>query len=199
VLLPSERPVLHFPTLSYVRKAGVGTYFEPGVIRPIFQWAATLLDEAIAWYLYQHVIDGYTFLMQNYNVGDRVCLFGSSGPDGVSGARQLTGCDFLARVLSWRIYCPSPCGNVVQGIIRYRIYVLRLSLTPTRLAMQVGLLSRDNTDQIPFAYKLYKSSSSSDDSLARGFKETFCRPVPIDFVGVWWVLVISISLRPGFP
>jgi uncharacterized protein (DUF2235 family) len=36
------------------------------------------LDEAIAWYLYQDVIDGYEFLMQNYNVGDRVCLFGSS-------------------------------------------------------------------------------------------------------------------------
>ncbi len=29
-----------------------------------------------AWYLYQHVIDGYEYLMQNYNVGDRVCLFG---------------------------------------------------------------------------------------------------------------------------
>ena len=56
---------------------------------------------------------------------------------------------------------------------------------PTRLALQVGLLSKDNTEQIPFAYKLYKSTSSSDGPLARGFKETFCRPVPIDFVGVW--------------
>jgi hypothetical protein len=55
--------------------------------------------------------------------------------------------------------------------------------------MQVGLLSKDNTEQIPFAYKLYKSSSSSDKALARGFKETFCRTVPIDFVGVWWVLI----------
>jgi uncharacterized protein (DUF2235 family) len=48
------------------------------------------MDEAVAWYLYQHVIDGYIFLMQNYNVGDRVCLFGSSGPDGGSEGRQLT-------------------------------------------------------------------------------------------------------------
>jgi hypothetical protein len=59
--------------------------------------------------------------------------------------------------------------------------------------MQVGLLSKDNTDQIPFAYKLYKSS---DDALARGFKETFCRPVPIDFVGVWWVLMMSTRTTP---
>jgi hypothetical protein len=61
--------------------------------------------------------------------------------------------------------------------------------------MQVGLLSKDNTEQIPFAYKLYKSSASSDDALARGFKETFCRPVPIDFVGVWWVHMMGLSVR----
>jgi hypothetical protein len=128
--------------------------------------------------------------MQNYNVGDRVCLFGSSGPDGGSDGRQLTDCDFVARVLPWRIHCPSTCGDVVQGIVlRYHIYILPLSLTPTRFAIQVGLLSKDNTEQIPFAYKLYKSSSSSDEALARGFKETFCRPVPIEFVGVWWVLI----------
>jgi uncharacterized protein (DUF2235 family) len=61
--------------------------------------------------------------------------------------------------------------------------------------MQVGLLSKDNTEQISFAYKLYKSSSSSDDALAKGFKETFCRPVPIDFLGVWWVLMMGPSVR----
>ena len=139
------------------------------------------------------MIDGYKFLMQNYNVGDRVCLFGSSGPDGGSDGRQLTDCDFVARVLSWRIHCPSACRDVVQGIIRYHIYILQMHLTPTRLAMQVGLLSKDNTEQIPFAYKLYKSSSSSDEALARGFKETFCRPVPIEFVGVWWVVMMGPS------
>ncbi len=31
----------------------------------------------MAWYLYQHIMDGYKFLMQNYNVGDKVCLFGA--------------------------------------------------------------------------------------------------------------------------
>jgi len=123
-------------------QAGVGTYFEPGVVQPIFRWAASILDDAFAWYLYQHVIDGYTFLMQNYNCGDRVCLFGFSR--GAYTARALAG-----------------------------------------MLNKVGLLSKDNTDQIPFAYKLYKSTNSSDEALARGFKETFCRPVPIEFVGVW--------------
>jgi hypothetical protein len=58
----------------------------------------------------------------------------------------------------------------------------RLFLVPTRLVGQVGLLSRDNMEQVSFAYKVYKST---DDALARGFKATFCRNVPIDFVGVW--------------
>ena len=165
------------------RKAGVGTYLAPGIVSPLFRWAARLLDQAVAWYLSEHVTAGYKFLMQNYNVGDRVCLFGSSDTDGGFDGRQLTDCDFIARVLSWRIHCPSARGDVVQGTMRYPVYILDRSLMPTRLAMQVGLLSKDNTEKIPFAYKLYKSSSSSNEALAREFKETFCRPVPIEFVG----------------
>ena len=50
---------------------------------------------------------------------------------------------------------------------------------------QVGLLSKDNTEQIPFAYKLFEASDN--DSLADKFKMMFGRSVPIEFVGVWWV------------
>ena len=53
--------------------------------------------------------------------------------------------------------------------------------------MQIGLLSKDNVEQIPFAYKLFKSTSKSNEALASGFKATFSREVPIDFVGVWYV------------
>lgn len=60
-----------------------------------------------------------------------------------------------------------------------------LFLMPTRLVVKVGLLSKDNVEQVPFAYKLYKSTGSKKDALARGFKLTFSRIVPIDFVGVW--------------
>lgn len=56
------------------------------------------------------------------------------------------------------------------------------------LPRQVGLLSKDNTEQIPFAYSLYESD---DLGLVQGFKKTFCRQVPIEFVGVWWVLFDS--------
>ncbi|KAI9444639.1 hypothetical protein H4582DRAFT_2094508 [Lactarius indigo] len=121
-------------------QAGIGTYIQPGVVSPLFSWAAEILDEAIAWYLYQHVMDGYRFLMQNYNVGDKVLLFGFSR--GAYTARALAG-----------------------------------------MLHKVGLLSKDNVEQIPFAYKLYKADNNAD--LAQGFKTTFCREVPIEFVGVW--------------
>ena len=45
----------------------------------MFQWGGKIMDEATAWYLYQHVMDGYRFLMQNYNTGDKVLLFGVFG------------------------------------------------------------------------------------------------------------------------
>ncbi|KAI0041755.1 hypothetical protein FA95DRAFT_653024 [Auriscalpium vulgare] len=94
-------------------QAGVGTYFKPGAVKPIFRWGAKILDEAFAWYLSEHVLDGYRFLMQNYNTGDKV-----------------------SRAVS-------------------------------------------------FAYKLYASSTKAKAKLTDGFKQTFSRAVPIEFLGVW--------------
>jgi hypothetical protein len=132
-------------------QAGIGTYYEPGVVTPMFQWAAKILDEAFAWYLYQHVMDGYKFLMQNYNVGDKVLIFGFSR--GAYTARAVAG-----------------------------------------MLHKVGLLSKDNTEQIPFAYKLFKASGN--DTFAHGFKSAFCRTVPIEMVGVWDT-VASVGLISG--
>ncbi|KAH8987402.1 hypothetical protein EDB86DRAFT_3082313 [Lactarius hatsudake] len=124
-------------------QAGIGTYTAPGLISSIGKLVAKTLDKAIAWYLYQHILDGYQFLMRNYKVGDQICLFGFSR--GAYTARALAG-----------------------------------------MLHKVGLLSKDNTEQIPFAYEHYAASDHPDNNeLAKGFKEMFCRQVPIDFVGVW--------------
>lgn len=68
---------------------GVGTYFSPGVVSPMFTWLAKILDEAFAWYLDAHVMEGYKFLMDNYRPGDKICLFGFSR--GAYTARALAG------------------------------------------------------------------------------------------------------------
>ncbi|RPD64674.1 hypothetical protein L227DRAFT_571135 [Lentinus tigrinus ALCF2SS1-6] len=48
-----------------------------------------ILDEAIAWDLNAHVMGGYEFLMQNYQAGDKISLFGFSR--GAYTARALAG------------------------------------------------------------------------------------------------------------
>ncbi len=56
---------------------------------------------------------------------------------------------------------------------------------PTWSTIQVGLLTKDSMFQVPLAYKLFTSTGLKNEALVSGFKETLCRPVPIDFVGVW--------------
>ncbi|KAG5645997.1 hypothetical protein DXG03_004599 [Asterophora parasitica] len=121
---------------------GIGTWFNPGVVSPLFLWGAKILDLAFAWYLDAHVIEGYKFLMQNYRVGDKICIFGFS-----RGA-------YTARALAGALH-------------------------------KIGLLPRDNEQQIPFAYKLYKRVDKSGLQLCAGFKQTFCQDVKVEFVGVW--------------
>jgi len=121
---------------------GIGTYFNPGVVSPLFEWAAKVLDEAVAWYLDAHVRGGYQFLMQNYRPGDKIIFFGFSR--GAYAARAVAG-----------------------------------------MVHKVGILPKDNLEQLPFAYKLYTKTDAASLVLAEGFKRTFCKHAEIEFIGVW--------------
>lgn len=123
-------------------QAGIGTFYPPGVVSPMFQWIAKLADQALAWYLDQHVMDGYKFICQNYRPGDKICLFGFS-----RGA-------YTARAVAGLIY-------------------------------KIGLIAKDNHQQINFAYLLYKRTDEEGIRLAKGFKETFSQEIEIEYVGVW--------------
>lgn len=70
-------------------QAGIGTYTSPQVATPLAAKFSKTLDEAVAWNLSSHVMDGYEFLMQNYQAGDRICIFGFSR--GAYTARGLAG------------------------------------------------------------------------------------------------------------
>ncbi|KAF5340127.1 hypothetical protein D9758_013148 [Tetrapyrgos nigripes] len=138
-------------------QAGIGTFFAPGVVSPFSEWCAKILDEAFAWYLDAHVMDGYRFLMQNYRAGDKICLFGFS-----RGA-------YTARALAGMLY-------------------------------KVGLLPRDNEEQIVFAYKLYTRTDDEGIKLSAGFKQTFCRDVRIEFMGVWdTVAGVGVVMSKSLP
>ncbi|KAG8876165.1 hypothetical protein FRB97_004372, partial [Tulasnella sp. 331] len=68
---------------------GIGTYERPGTTMGIYLKISEILDEAFAWYLDAHIMGGYSFLMQHYRKGDRICLFGFSR--GAYTARSLAG------------------------------------------------------------------------------------------------------------
>ncbi|KAJ3502100.1 hypothetical protein NLJ89_g9037 [Agrocybe chaxingu] len=93
-------------------QAGIGTWFEPGVVSPLFEWGAKILDLAFAWYLDAHVTDGYKFLMQNYRAGDKICIFGFSR--GAYTARALGGLLYKVGLL--------PRDNEAQVPFAYKMY-----------------------------------------------------------------------------
>lgn len=51
MLLPSEFRAVDLTSSCphTLLKPGIGTYFQPGVVSPLFQWGAKILDEAFAW------------------------------------------------------------------------------------------------------------------------------------------------------
>ncbi|KAF8843330.1 hypothetical protein BDN67DRAFT_897217 [Paxillus ammoniavirescens] len=124
-------------------QAGIGTYFAPGVVSPLWTPLAQLLDEGVAWYLDAHVMGGYNYLMENHRPGDKIYLFAGFSR-GAYTARALAG-----------------------------------------MLNKVGLLQRDNVQQVNFAYKAYMRTDKEGIKLAAGFKKTFSQEVKIDFVGVW--------------
>lgn len=60
-------------------QAGIGTYAGNDLLgTSLIRCASGLLDEMLAWNLPAHIKGGYLFLMQNYHVGDHICIFGFS-------------------------------------------------------------------------------------------------------------------------
>ncbi|KAF9477867.1 hypothetical protein BDN70DRAFT_913930 [Pholiota conissans] len=93
-------------------QAGIGTYVTPQVATPMAAKFSKTLDEAIAWNLHSHLMDGYEFLMQNYKAGDRICIFGFSR--GAYTARGLAGMIHKVGLL--------PACNHQQVPFAYKMY-----------------------------------------------------------------------------
>ncbi|KAF8330655.1 hypothetical protein F5887DRAFT_1178523 [Amanita rubescens] len=129
-------------------QAGIGTYISPSapVLSHIAAKAYKVLDEMLALSLDAHIMGkcqrGYEFLMQNYVVGDRICIFGFSR--GSCTARSLAG-----------------------------------------MLHKVGLLPKDNQQQIPFAWKMYKRTDDAGWDESNAFRKSFSVDVPVEFLGVW--------------
>ncbi|EJF67348.1 hypothetical protein DICSQDRAFT_77001 [Dichomitus squalens LYAD-421 SS1] len=94
-------------------QAGIGTYTSPRVFSSAGQAILKTLDEMVAWNLDAHVMGGYEFLMQNYEAGDKICLFGFSR--GAYTARALAGMLHKVGLL--------PSHNFQQIPFAYKMYI----------------------------------------------------------------------------
>ncbi|KAF5328559.1 hypothetical protein D9758_018002 [Tetrapyrgos nigripes] len=70
-------------------QSGIGTYNIPQVARPWMAKLERVVDSMVGMNLHVHVMTGYEFIMQNYQSGDKICLFGFSR--GAYTARALAG------------------------------------------------------------------------------------------------------------
>ncbi|KAI8981358.1 hypothetical protein BD414DRAFT_549728 [Trametes punicea] len=95
-------------------QTGIGTYTSSQGVSPLRSKFDKLLDEMIAWHLDAHVQGdaGYEFLMQNYQAGDKICLFGFSR--GAYTARALAGMIHKVGLL--------PACNHQQVPFAYKMY-----------------------------------------------------------------------------
>ncbi|KAF9055647.1 hypothetical protein BJ165DRAFT_1412195 [Panaeolus papilionaceus] len=70
-------------------QAGIGTYTIPQIAKPMMAKLHKIADSMVGMHLNAHVMGGYEFLMQNYEAGDKIFLFGFSR--GAYTARALAG------------------------------------------------------------------------------------------------------------
>jgi uncharacterized protein (DUF2235 family) len=133
------------------------TFYDPGVGTGGWEYeeqSGTLKakhDQATGEGLQKNVEDAYFFLMDCYEEGDKVFLFGFS-----RGA-------FTARALAGMLY-------------------------------KCGLLRPDNDNLLEYASKIY--NTPDNQNIAAGFKATFSRSCPVEFIGVWDT-VESLVLNAG--
>ncbi|KAF8600985.1 hypothetical protein BDV93DRAFT_608367 [Ceratobasidium sp. AG-I] len=156
-------------------QTGVGTYSPPGLLTPVGLWTAEKADEAAAWYLYQHVIDGYKYLMQTYRLGDSVSIFGFS-----RGA-------FTARALAGMIHCVGllPRHNIEHIPFAYEVYKHAADYHTKPPPPDTSALGFGKVEYGEVTAPDPTTGSRPQDVNPEEFKRTFCTPLIIDFVGVW--------------
>jgi uncharacterized protein (DUF2235 family) len=137
---------------------GIGTMEPPGALTPLRRRLTRTLGMAVGAYLENDIRDAYVFLMQNYQVGDQVFLFGFS-----RGAYTVRAVASLLRMY----------GLLRQGNETLVPYAIRMMMAITRARKtEEGRLRHAQTIAEYFR-------------LAQGFKATMARACKPHFVGVW--------------
>ncbi|CAK5265619.1 unnamed protein product [Mycena citricolor] len=147
----------------YQASRGDRDVFCPGIAHPFMAKLHRTIDAMLGLHLNAHVMGGYEFLMQNYQAGDKICLFGFSR--GAYVNRAGIG------------------GNV--GVPRSIRDAANSEETYDSRIHKVGLLPKCNHQQVAFAYKMYSREDEVGWRQSTAFKRAFSIDVEIEFLGVW--------------
>ena len=77
-----------------------------------------------------------------------------------------------------------------DGESLYPITMLQwlITISLTGMLHKVGLLPPSNSEQVPFAYTIYRRADDSGWEQANEFKRAFSINVDVEFLGVWYVI-----------
>ncbi len=168
--------------VSYYQ-TGIGTLPPPGMWGRVKRWSVTRLDLAFGWLLEEHVTSAYQFLMEHYEEGDQIYIFGFS-----RGA-------YTARVLAGMLSVVGLLGSGNRELVPFAWDMYRRSYKAFRANSSPSEVG--NADQESTGREDGKPVDETSD-LAKGFRETFGRIVSIRFLGLWDT-VSSIGWVPWSP
>ena len=117
---------------------------------------------------------------------------GTMAPPGVWGKLKRWFVTRLDLAIAWLL--SDHVTDAYRFLMRYyqegdRIFIFGFSRgaytarAVAAMLYKVGLLTQGNEELIPFAWDMFKRKQDRD--VSEGFKKTFCRPVPIHFLGLW--------------
>ena len=110
-----------------------------------------------------HFTEKLILILSPDRADDKICIFGFS-----RGA-------YTARALAGMIHKVDNDTDPLSSD-----FVLTLS--------QVGLLPAGNSQQVPFAYRMYRRDDKDGWEQSKQFKEAFSMDVRIEFIGVWYLV-----------
>lgn len=146
---------------------GVGTISDPRALTPLVKRCTILVGLAFGSGVKRNIRDAYLYLMNHYEPGDRIYLFGFSR--GAYTVRALAG---MIRM----------CGLLVKGSDNLVPFAIKTYMQRRRVKPK---WARNRLTSC-FSYLLYFCWKKKPDFLrAYRFKKTFANPCDIHFVGVW--------------
>ncbi|RDX42989.1 hypothetical protein OH76DRAFT_1253027 [Lentinus brumalis] len=149
-----------------------------------------ILDEAIAWDLDAHVMGGYEFLMQNYQAGDKISLFGFSR--GAYTARALAGmlhkvgllppCNHQQVPFAYKMYTMDDDAGWVQSNNFKKAFCIDVSIDFIGVWDTVGSVGVIPHSSLPFvksndAIRVFRHALALDERRVR-FKPALYRYTP---------------------